>query len=231
MTSKLLRPLRQRSPRILSLWVLTLLLLGCQNPAAIGGDTPLSSPVTTPSPDLTLPMDDGISPEVLERVVQAAAQQAGVDPRELTVIGATAETWPDGCLGLGGPDELCTMALVDGWQVQVSHEETQWIYRTDRTGQLLRWVDPDHHSLLPPSVHTQLMAHITREIGIEGDRLTVNRATPAVWNGCLGVAGPEEACPELAIFGWRVEVGADTRPGLQFVYHTNHDGSDIRRFS
>ncbi|NJK61022.1 MAG: hypothetical protein HC918_13330 [Oscillatoriales cyanobacterium SM2_1_8] len=56
----------------------------------------------------------------------------------MTVQAVEARTWPNGCLGLGGPDELCTQALVPGWRVVLTDGQRTQVFRSDRTGRQVR---------------------------------------------------------------------------------------------
>ncbi len=71
---------------------------------------------------------------VAEAIVQDIATRQNVPVESLKVVDAIAKSWPDGCLGLGGPDDICTFALVDGWEVTVSGDNKQWVYRSDSEG-------------------------------------------------------------------------------------------------
>lgn len=75
---------------------------------------------------------------VIAATRQAAGQRAGIPAERLQVRSATARTWPDGCLGLPNPDELCTQALVEGWEIVLTDNGKTWTYRTDSTGQNTR---------------------------------------------------------------------------------------------
>ncbi|PSN15413.1 hypothetical protein C7271_20895 [filamentous cyanobacterium CCP5] len=75
---------------------------------------------------------------VAEAVLAAAAAEAQVDPDALTILEAEPQTWPDGCLGLGGPAEACIAALTEGWRVVVSSGDRTWIFRTDGSGRQVR---------------------------------------------------------------------------------------------
>lgn len=66
-------------------------------------------------------------------VLQAASGQSGLPISSLRIVNAERRTWPDGCLGLGGPDVFCTQALVPGWQVMVKSGKKRLIYRTDES--------------------------------------------------------------------------------------------------
>lgn len=82
--------------------------------------------------------DEQMPSEVLERIIEAIAQDLGQPVANLTVASMTAHTWPDGCLGLAGEDELCTMALIEGWQVNIKIENTSYTYRSNAKGTAVR---------------------------------------------------------------------------------------------
>lgn len=75
---------------------------------------------------------------IQQAVLQDIAQQTGEAKDRFQIIQAQKQTWPDGCLGLATPDVLCTMALVEGWQVQVSNGSQTWTYRTDAFGDVVK---------------------------------------------------------------------------------------------
>lgn len=76
--------------------------------------------------------------QVANQVKTAIAQSANISADAIQITSAEPHTWPNGCLGLANPDEFCTQALVDGWQVEATNGETTWTYRTDATGSQLR---------------------------------------------------------------------------------------------
>lgn len=51
---------------------------------------------------------------------------------------ASAQNWPDGCLGLAEPFEFCAQSIVPGWRVIVTDGMEAWTYRTDESGLILR---------------------------------------------------------------------------------------------
>ncbi len=76
--------------------------------------------------------------EVINAVKEKLSSMLNIDPNELEVREAIRKTWPNGCLGLAKPDELCTQALVEGWQIVISYQNRTWIYRTDSKGLNIR---------------------------------------------------------------------------------------------
>ena len=92
---------------------------------------PSIQPVPSES-DSTLPSD------VEQAVIAALSDSVGA--AEVVVTNYSAETWPDGCLGLSIPDELCLTALTEGWRVEVLDTATNltYIYRTNENGAAVR---------------------------------------------------------------------------------------------
>lgn len=80
----------------------------------------------------------GLPGPVADAVLQAAAQEAGTEPADLAIRTFERQTWPDGCLGLGGPAEGCLAALVDGWRVTVTDGKRTWAFRTNGDGSQVR---------------------------------------------------------------------------------------------
>ena len=39
--------------------------------------------------------------------------------------------WPDGCLGLGDPQMICTMAIQPGYRITLIHDVNEYVYHTD----------------------------------------------------------------------------------------------------
>ncbi len=88
---------------------------------------------------------------IQQAVLQDISQQTGDAKDRFQIIQAQKRTWPDGCLGLASPDILCTMALVEGWQVQVSNGSQTWTYRTDALGAVVKVESPAVMPVVPSS--------------------------------------------------------------------------------
>lgn len=81
---------------------------------------------------------DNVPTVILEAVRQDLARRYKIAPNQLKLVQSSRQTWPDGCLGLAKPDEICTQALIEGWRVTISHQQRTWVYRTDGQGRILR---------------------------------------------------------------------------------------------
>ena len=60
-----------------------------------------------------------------------AAHSRNLRASEVRVVRYSRRTWPDGCLGLGGPDLVCTQALVDGYRAVFEVRGRRVVYRTN----------------------------------------------------------------------------------------------------
>ena len=58
----------------------------------------------------------------------------GVDVSSMVVVSVETATWPDGSMGCPKPDEMYTQAIVDGYQVIVAYDGTEYDYRVSDTG-------------------------------------------------------------------------------------------------
>jgi hypothetical protein len=112
-----------------------------------------NSPAGTPTsaPDGSVPAEGSAAVEgtagnaalpaaVESAVLEDIVSRDGVALDGLSVTGATPEDWPDGCLGLGGAEDICTFAIVPGWAVTVSQGDRNWYYRTDAEGLTIKSV-------------------------------------------------------------------------------------------
>ncbi|MCU0537062.1 MAG: hypothetical protein MUD14_24515 [Hydrococcus sp. Prado102] len=76
--------------------------------------------------------------EVIEAVRQDLSNRTNLESDRFKLVKSNQKTWPDGCLGLPRSDEMCTQALVEGWQIVIESGDRTWIYRTDARGRTIR---------------------------------------------------------------------------------------------
>ena len=75
-----------------------------------------------------------VPPELLEPVIAAAAELAGVDPADTRVVTAQEMMWPDGSLGCAEPGMMYTQAIVPGYWVIIEAGGEGYDYRLDDQG-------------------------------------------------------------------------------------------------
>jgi hypothetical protein len=139
---------------MLKVWsIMPLIALGGSVAIAVSQTVAVAVPAIAqfPASETSTPnrMDVSLPESIGRAVLQAAVVQSGLPLEQLTLSQATSKTWSDGCLGLAPPDQLCTAALVRGWEVRVTHERQEWVYRTSATGQKIM-LDPAGGRLIVP---------------------------------------------------------------------------------
>lgn len=96
--------------------------VACNGLSGAGTDT--SEPVAPPGEAVTATpqlaaLSGGATPLDEIAIVAAIAVTAGLTPKDIEIVRTEAATWPDGCLGLAQPGQVCSQALVAGWLVVV----------------------------------------------------------------------------------------------------------------
>lgn len=188
--------------------------------------TPVSA-LTAQLPAATDDLPQEVRDRLLQQIAEAITQDTGTPPTTLTLHSVRAETWSDGCLGLGGPAELCLAAETPGWRVEVSDGAITRVYRTDATAQTIRQEHPVADvNEFPRLTASRVLDEVRRTSGLPLEQLEIVAAEPRTWDGCFGLASADQMCTQIAILGWRVIV---TAPDHVWVYHTNQDGTDVRQ--
>lgn len=75
---------------------------------------------------------------VSERVSKVLATGLGISPELVKVVSIVEKVWPNGCLGLAKEGEICTEALVDGYEAKLSAQGVTYTYRTDKAVNIVR---------------------------------------------------------------------------------------------
>lgn len=215
------------SQQFLTLALLSALLVGYGEQAAIAASakqhtspafsissTELSQARLTPRP----------SRQVIRRVRLDLSERFSVPRQSLKLVSFSRETWSNGCLGLEAPNERCTGALVEGWRIEMTDGQQNWVYRTDLTAQVLRPEIPVEQAEIPPNVGEIVLTAIAKQVRVPIATLRITESKAATWDGCLGIYEPGRACTFIAIPGWRVIVAGAKQ---SWVYHVNQDGTRI----
>jgi hypothetical protein len=67
-----------------------------------------------------------------DAVLAALASELGVQPDALTIVSAEAVEWPDACLGVAEPGQMCAQVITPGYRIVVEVGGEQRTYHTDR---------------------------------------------------------------------------------------------------
>jgi len=121
---------------ILIVGAASILVAACTAGSGAGSDAPKPS-VASAGPSSEPGTGGGVSlpASITDPIVADAAGRLGIDPSEVAIVSAHAETFSDGSLGCPEPGMMYTQALVDGYQVVVEGGGTQLDYRGSRPGQ------------------------------------------------------------------------------------------------
>ncbi len=72
-----------------------------------------------------------LSADLQQAILEFVGEQQNLPPDQLQITATEAADWPDACLGIAAPDELCAQVLTPGWAVSVTDGQQTWNYRTN----------------------------------------------------------------------------------------------------
>lgn len=202
-----------------------------------------ASAIQFPTPDRKTPVPRGsyLSPPAGEPAAEPTAQPGelppaaqaaraelaallGTDSASIAVLSVEPNQWPDACLGLGAPAEVCAQQVVDGYRIDLQSIGALFTYRTNLDGTNVRLA-------FPPAADAQAPAQVARavlagQLGLSDPaQVQLVQTLPVYWlNACLGVSSPDVACAEVITPGFRILLEAQ---GAQYEFHTNQDGSQV----
>ena len=80
----------------------------------------------------------GQTPEAVQAAVVSLSQALSTAESQVQVISYEQEQWPDSCLGLAEPGEMCLQVITPGWLIVLHTDGRQYEIHTDETGSRLR---------------------------------------------------------------------------------------------
>ena len=106
------------------------------NPAAATPPPPPAAEATTAAPPAET------TPTPAEHAGQEArnliAQQTQLDHDQITIVAVEEVEWPDACLGVYGPEEMCAAVITPGFRVVVDTPNGEYVVHTDAEARSLR---------------------------------------------------------------------------------------------
>ncbi len=115
---------------------------------------------------------------IAQRARRHLARKLRQPAKSVTLVSIKPMSWPDGCLGLGRPGQVCSQALVPGWKIELEDsEQGSWIYRTNKKGDRLVLETPSFEKTsdpLPKNVLFQMnttggIAGVQRQVRVMDD--------------------------------------------------------------
>lgn len=92
-------------------------------------------PVTEAVPSMVA---EALPPEVAIEIQNQLSEALGVATDQIQIETVEQSDWPNSCLGLAGPDEVCAEVITPGWLVVFNIDGTEYRYRVDETGTNIR---------------------------------------------------------------------------------------------
>ncbi|MCU0507602.1 MAG: hypothetical protein MUC34_04220 [Anaerolineae bacterium] len=168
----------------------------------------------------------GSAPPAAELARAQAAADLGVELSQVTIVSVEPVEWPDACLGMPDPTELCAQMITPGYRVTLDVNGKPVIYRTNETGEEIRLErQPQSPEEFPPAAQAAREA-LARDLGAPVNTINIQLVEKAEWpDSCLGLGGPAESCLQSITPGYRVTLEYN---GQQYVYRTDESGENVR---
>jgi hypothetical protein len=112
--------------------ILALALSACAPAVTSTPELPAPEPAATATLP-PAPIGSDLTPAALA-ARQMLAGQLGVAAEDIKVLAVEPVEWPDGCLGLAAPDQMCTQAIVPGYRLVLEAQGQSYIFRTNEDG-------------------------------------------------------------------------------------------------
>lgn len=243
--------------RFVILFLLFSVLVASCSPANIGSQETMPSNITQRAPvDTVPPKEPTLTPYENQIPVPAGAKAAqeqlakrlNVSVDQITISEIEQEQWPNACLGLQRPDEMCADVITDGFRVMLVVNGKSYEAHTDLEGTQVRFADeiakgfpqrvtpqPGSGAENPPGnsvpgdsgsdISEKVRQALSKKAGIDLDQIKVVSVEWVEWpDGCLGIRTRGVACLQVITPGYRVILEAN---GETFEFHTDEQGNTI----
>lgn len=187
------------------------LLLSACNPAA---PTDAPSAEATPLPENT----EALNPEdaVLNAVRDMLILRFGANEDLVDIQSFEQREWPDTCLGIQNPNEVCIERATKGFGGKAEVNGIPIEFRTNENGLDIRFI---------PQAALAARDALLEELGNDGKEIRFVSIEHNEWpDACLGVSREDEMCAQVMTLGYRVVMLVDSQ---QYEYRTDIEGSTI----
>jgi hypothetical protein len=144
------------------------------------------------------------------------AEKAGTSAKEVQIVEVHAQAWGDDCLGFPILGEDCAKATIPGYQGRLRNGEIEVEFRTDQSGELIRFV---------PQAVLAAREVLSRQTGVAVDQIDFSGYEEVEWtDSCLGIPQPQSACTSTIIPGYIIRFLAE---GEKYEFHLDEGGQTI----
>ncbi len=77
-------------------------------------------------------------PVAVEETIEFVSILDKIHPDKIKVVSTHEVEWPDGCLGLARPYEVCAQMIVEGYKITLDADGKLMIFRTNKDGSSIR---------------------------------------------------------------------------------------------
>jgi hypothetical protein len=152
----------------------------------------------------------------VQSAVQSLAKELNIDPSQVSVVSYQTKDWPNACLGLPQPDEMCAEMIVPGVEGVLLANGDQYGFRADESGKSIRFI---------PSAVFSAMNVLAQKAGLKPEQIDIVKTEKVEWSdACLGVTVAGQMCAQVVTPGYRVVLEGN---GVQYEYHTDENGSNV----
>jgi hypothetical protein len=184
-------------------------------------DTPTGMPVSTPTGGSTAPQ-----PPVVALIQQHLSSTLNIAADQIKIVSVEPVDWPDSCLGVQKPDEMCAQMVTAGYKIVLAAGGKKYEYHTNQDGSEIRMLDDAAQggqsagNLPPAAVVAQNM--LAQQLGVAADTVKTIKVEQVEWpDGCLGVQKPGVMCTQVITPGYLVLLSVN---GKQYEFHTDTTG-------
>lgn len=175
-------------------------------PTATAINLPEASPVQTEVDLMSIVIDD-------------LAARTGLKADEIELLSFEKHDWPDACLGLPEPGELCAQTLTPGYRVLLAASGRRYPLRVDETGKTIR-PEPEVKAQSPAATAAQ--RDLAKRLRVDPQAIQVIDEQAMQWpDSCLGIQAPDRLCAQVITPGFQITL---VYQGSEYVYHTDTGG-------
>ena len=204
------------------------------NPRIITSPTTSDFITPNPLPPQSTPEDLEDYPPAVWAAIEDLALHLEISPDQVQVISFQEEEWPDSCLGLAAPDEMCLQVITPGYRILLGVNGQRYEYHTDQSGDILRVIGDTLLGPIKPGLNTDksnailsAMQALNQATSIPEDEIIIISIESVQWSdSCLGLARSTEMCAEVITPGWIIILEADDK---NYEFHTDLSGENIRQ--
>jgi hypothetical protein len=69
-----------------------------------------------------------------EKAIQELATKLNIDPQTIKLVNVESVDWPDACLGVSAPDQMCAQVVTPGYRVVLQANGQSYEYHTNQVG-------------------------------------------------------------------------------------------------